>query len=684
MEQSLSERSSLLDIIPEAYRANIEAWPAFDPKALNAVHRARYDKLSDGLRMLLAGQPTSEIRKAIPVAIVQFSRLLRRALSPKPSGASIYGLEAFAHSQVQTPRGRTKSFTPQVTSQAGYGGMFEQLLTRYPAIEAGLVDFANAKVRPNRIKGHVLKVEFHRLCREVAHLTESDYPFRTAAQGEEPLRRWFRTVYLAKHLKRHARREYGPDAAKALSYSDGDGQAFLPPEPIADWVLDEQDIDIHAKYEMSSVFGGFEEIELARFQIIRLRTVDLEMNLAWREVLAKKASAHDIAAIFFDALSGPRKLPAVVPGLDYMEGAGYPANAFEILRWRVPRVVWLDNALAHLADLVQNLVKRLWGGEMRLGAPATPKERAAIESSIKKHAVRVVHQLPATTGGHPTDPTRRAAEAPVAERVSVDALLHVLDVYFANENVTPNDSCGGVSAFTRVERMLTASQIRARSLPAQYRRAHWFSEPIARPVKVDLGSGRSAHANFMYTRYSSDILKRSFALHGKNIFLRPDYGNLQFVLAFDASGAEIGLLIAEGIWGRLPSDSRIRKMFGTHRKAGRLGPRADDQPLQTLFVYLRAGAKQDSTLALQLAYLTRYLCQHLSEAEIKALEMGGNVNLRAPIDAPAPMPWSEVKKAAEAATARASTTPPTAAVPPAPAPPPLRLISVPRHPHGQR
>jgi hypothetical protein len=631
--------------------------------------------------MLLAGQPASAIRKVIPVTIEQFSRLLRRALMPRPGGASIYGLQAFAYCRVQTPRNRTKNFEPGSSREAGYAGMFKQLLTRYPAIEAGLIDFANAKVRPNNIKGHVLKVEFHRLCREVANLAETDYPFRTQAQADEPLRRWYRTVYLAKHMKGRARKKaYGPDAAKALSYSDGDGQAFLPPEPLGDWVLDEQDIDIHAKYQMSSIFGGWEEIELPRFQIIRLRPLDVEMNLAWREVLAKKVSAHDIAALFFAAVSGPRKVPSVVPDLDYMREAGYPANAFEILRWRVPRVVWLDNALAHLADVVQNLVQRLWGGEVRLGNPGTPRERAQIESSIRKHTVRIVHQLPATTGSHPTDPKRKAAEVPVAERVSVDALRHVLDVYFANENVTPSDANGGISAFTRVERMLAAGQVAARSLPAQYRRAHWFSEPIVRPVKVDLGEGRPAHVNFMYARYSSDILKRSFALHGKDILLRPDYDNLQFVLAFDADGKEIGLLTAEGIWGRLPSDSRIRKMFGTHRKAGRLGPRADDEPLQALFVYLRAGAKQDTTLALQLAYLTRYLCQHLSEAEIKAMEMGQNVNLTTPPAATAPMPWSEVKRAADAAAAKASTPSPATAEPPSP----VRLISVPRRPPGQR
>ena len=122
-------------------------------------------------------------------------------------------------------------------------------------------------------------------------------------------------------------------------------------------------------------------------------------------------------------------------------------------------------------------------------------------------------------------------------------------------------------------------------------------------------------------------------------------------------------------------------MFGIHRKAGRLGQRADDEPLQTLFVFLRSGAKQDSNLALQLAYLTRYLCQHLSVAELTAMEMGQNVNLATPLAhrdiVVASLPWEDVKRAAAESVAKASAAPPPASLPPAP--PTLRLITVPRH-----
>ena len=683
----LPARNSLLDHVPVAYRS-LDAWPSFDKKTLDAEGQKRFDALAKGAGLLLANQPMSLIAKAIPVSAKHFGKLVRRGMTLKPDGSRIWGMETFAKYKCQSKRERTKDFEAQPSSSAGYGGMFGQLLDRFPSIESGLVEFLNSKGRPNRTEGHVLHVEFLRLCRAAKGLGEHEYPFETDSEASGPLSLWFKNVYMPKYGMKFIKREQGPDVAKALGYARGDGQAFSPPEPLIDWVLDEQNIDMHARYRLPSLFGGWDELELERFEIIRLRPVDIEMNLSWRLVLSKKASAHDIALLFFEAISGPPKAPAVVPGLDYLPGAGFPANVFPELRWQVPRVVWIDNALAHLADLVQNLVQRLWGGEARLGNPGTPKERPAIESSIKKHSSRIVQQLPQTTGSHPRDKRRKASAVPVNEWVHVDALEHTLDVYFANENVLPTDSAGGIPAFSRVQRMLASGAVQPNSLPSHHRRPHWFSEPVTRIVCADLKDGRPAHVNFMYTRYSSDHLKRQLALYGKPISLQPDFRNLQHVLAFDQSGAEIGFLTAEGIWGRFPADVRIRKTFGIHRKAGRLGPRADDEPLQRLYAYLRAGAPTDSHLALQLTYLVRYLSRNLSEDQLREMEMetvaAEKAEQTAGTSSAAPAPpasWSVVKSAADEQhsknTANAPAAPDEASASPS-VPNHLRLIPIPR------
>lgn len=674
IRQSLPQ-SSLISLIPDAYK-KIEAWPSYDTKHLSGTACTRFDRLVKSLELLLALQPLSEIEKILPVSRRRFGELLRRAMTLKQDGSRVRGLEVFAAHKSQSKRGREKSFEPSAVTTAGFGGMFTHVLERFPKIEAGLCDFLNSQLRPNRTKGHVLHAEFLRLC-AVEGLGVNDYPLVTKSQGRPALADWCKTKYLPMHARRHVKREYGPDAATALSYADGDGQAFTQSEPMQDWVLDEQTVDLKARFKLPSVHGDWEELDVQRFEILRLRPVSFDVTLAWRLVLSKKASADDLGILFWEAVSGPPKAFPAVPGLDYAPGAGYLANVIPALRWQVPRVVWIDNALAHLADFVQDLVHRLWGGETRLGNPATPKERAAMESSIRGHTMHIVQQLPGTTGSHPRDPLRKAAAVEPEYQVEIDPLVHTLDVYFANRHVHASDSTGAIAPFTRIERLLAVNKIELNSLPAHHRRAHWFSQAVNRPVCADLANGRSAHVNFLYARYSSDTLKRRYDLHNKSIFLRPDNRNLQHVLAFDDKHKEIGMLTAEGVWGRVPHDVRIRKIFGVHRKAGLLGPRADDQPLQCLFAFLRDGAKTDPRLALQLAHVIRYLTLNVDPAVLQEMEIRGegrrtsaNDSAASPVVA---LTWTEVQQAAAAAREGTSQTPASASASAPVAPAPMRV-----------
>lgn len=657
IRQSLPQ-SSLISLIPDAYK-KIDAWPTYDSEQLSGSDRTRFNKLFKSLDLLLSLQPLSEIEKVLPVSRRRFGELLRRAMTLKSDGSRVRGLEVFARHKSQSKRGRQRPLKPSAVATAGFGGMFTHVLGRFPNIEAGLCDFLNSQLRPNRTKGHVLHAEFLRLC-AVEGLGTADYPLVTKSQGRPALAGWYKKRYLPTYAKRHIKREYGPDAAKALSYADGDGEAFTQSELMQDWVLDEQAFDLNARFRLPSLYGDWEELDLQRFEILRLRPVSFDVTLAWRLVLSKRASAEDIGILFWEAVSGPPKAFAAVPGLDYEPGAGYLANVFPVLRFQVPRVVWIDNALAHLADFLQDLVHRLWGGETRLGNPATPKERAAMESSIRGHTMHIVQQLPGTKGSHPRDPLRKAAAVAPEFQVEIEPLAHTLDVYFANRHVHASDSAGAIAPFTRIERLLAAKKIEFNSLPAHHRRPHWFSQAVNRPVCADLAKGRPAHVNFLYTRYSSDTLKRRYDLHNRSIFLRPDNRNLQHILAFDEKHMEIGMLTAEGVWGRIPHDVRIRKIFGVHRKAGLLGPRADDQPLQCLYAFLRGGAKTDSRLALQLAHVIRYLTLNVDPAILQEMEisMQGAEGRRTSANDSAAgsasaLTWSEVQQAA--ATARAAT-----------------------------
>ena len=639
---------SLLESILECYRGSIDLWPSFDSSGLASDSKKRFDRLVRAVDMLLKHEPMDKVLGVAKVSRDQLGRLINKAMQLKPDKSSVWGLAAFAAFKSQALRARVNEFKTQVKPKAGYGGMFTWLLETHAAIEPGLIDFLIRQTRPNRIGEHVLHQEFLRLCC-VEKIDESGYPFSTKTQARAPLNLWFKNSFLPRYAKKYVAREHGQAAATALGGSTDQPAPVPVPMVLGDWVMDEQTTDLFARLELNSIYGDVEYIDnLPRVPIIRLRTMDFEVQIAWRLVLTKQASSFDVLCLLWEAVSGPPKADAAIEGLDYEPGAGFLANSFEQLRWTVPRVLYLDNALSHLADLIQQVVTRLWGGEVRLGIPGTPKERAEVESSIRKHTHRVIQQLPATSGSHPRDAKRKTSAGSLDKKVPVPALVHALDCYFANENVCAADAAGGIAPFERVRRFLELGKLDLPSLPAHFRRAHWFSSPVARPVCCDLANGRAAHVNFMGSRYTSTLLRQHPGMRGQKLSLRPDYRNLQHVIAFDATGTEFGTLTAEGVWGKVPHDTRIKKLFLTHRKEGRLGKRADDQPLQMLFAFLTAGAKTNPALAVQLAYVVNYLTKNMTPELFKELMEDQEA-------APAPVPpeWADALKAAEDAKAAA-------------------------------
>jgi hypothetical protein len=168
--------------------------------------------------------------------------------------------------------------------------------------------------------------------------------------------------------------------------------------------------------------------------------------------------------------------------------------------------------------------------------------------------------------------------------------------------------------------------------------------------------------------------------------IRCDLRNLQTVHAWLEDGTYFGELYALGQWGKVPNDIRMRKMFGFYKQKAALSERADDNPMQALFEHLKNGAPTNQTMALQLAYVTHYLSQHVDAAVL--VEWGGMVPIGSkspaaneartapPASAPAPADSTGQPASAQVDQALAATAPAVessvrpASQPPAPAPPP--------------
>src|SRR6218665_1642519 len=453
--------------------------------------------------------------------------------------------------------------------------------------------------------------------------------------------------FFPKHCTSLVVAELGEKGAQPFVYQGGDGSAIKLANPYEVWQIDEVTIDAPARYELPNWSGDWEQLDLRRSSAIRVIETGATTTLAWKFILAAQPTVEELLMVLWDAMNGPPKSPPAVPELDYMERAGFPANVHPILRFAVPKVIELDNALSHLAASLQRLVTGTMGAVVRLGAPRTPQARGKIEAKFKLQAQRVLHQLPSTSGSGPQDPVRKKAEVAVNQRVRVDELEHVLDVYIANENATAAAGAGYEAPLERLRRQISSEAIRINYLPAVQRKAHFFNSLHKVRLIVDTNFKRRPFVNFLGVRYSSEQLQRAYPLANQALWVRFDPRDLRVLLLFLDDGSEFGALTAMGQWGNFQHDLRVRKLFLKLKRKGELGARPEDTPLEALFQHLRAGAPRDRTKALQLAHFIANLSRPTEGAQrLQALiaddraaqlelDTGGAGALFSPADLPA-------------------------------------------------
>lgn len=453
---------------------------------------------------------------------------------------------------------------------------------------------------------------FKDVCKK--HLGENDYyPINTKEKGKRAFRNWILNYYLPRYAADYIRHRYGPSSEQVWNYSAGDGKARMDAMPFEKWQIDEVTIDVESKFSIPNPQGDWEELDVKRPIVLRAIDMGSGGKLANRLILAPQVSAEDLSILLWDALNGPPVLPLVIGDLEYNKNGGYPATVIPQLRFAVPKFIYLDNALAHLADHVQHIISHLFGGVVLLGTAKTPQERADIEADFSAQAKKLIRKFPGATGSHPRDPLRSTARVELENRIDTAALEQVIDTYISNANGLPHARSGNISPLDRLRRQLASGALKPVYLSAVKRRPFYFSKPQRVVVHMDLRTGRRPYINYLYRRYTSTYLQSQVSMKNMIMWVRPDFHNLQSVLLFYESGEEFGEVQVTGPWSEFPHDVRIRKLFGRLLKSKQLGENAEDYPLESLFNYLRTRASKDRVCGQQLNYLVCYLLRHKAE-----------------------------------------------------------------------
>ena len=606
--------TSAMRKIPDNY-LSLKEWPAVDDAMLPASDQRRFKRLSDGVELYLAGHPMKDVVQIAGIGERRFHKLITRCLKLHDDGR-IWGLRALVTGALVSKTPRSSPLASGTGGQYGYRGMFTKFMREHAEIEKALITALRGRggklAQLNKLSPREVFKAFNSLCGKF--VGPSEYPLSTSDKGRRALARWVQNVYAHRYAADWIASKFGHSTAQAWNYAEGDGQAKSAPEPYSAWQIDEVTIDVEAKFILPDAYGGWEDMDVRRPLALRAVDVGTGAKIENRLVLASQASAEDMSMLLWDAIAGREKSGRVIPDLKsgLVEGAGYPASVIPELRFAVPSIIYLDNALAHLADHVQHVITHTFGGIVKLGTAMTPKERETVEGEFSAQARKLMRKLPGATGSNPKDPLREIAEVELENRIDTNELEQTIDAYVANGNALPATRSGNIPPFVRLRRLLDVGVLKPLYLSATKRKPHYFSKSQRVVVHVDLKSGRRPYINFLYQRYSSNFMKAQIGLKGKVLWARADFRNLQSVLLFNEDGTEFGSVDVLGPWGKFPHDVRIRKLFGRLKRKGDLGEHAEDRPLETLFAYLREHSRKDRAAAQQLAYLVTYLDRNIS------------------------------------------------------------------------
>src|SRR3990170_7483851 len=96
--------------------------------------------------------------------------------------------------------------------------------------------------------------------------------------------------------------------------------------------------------------------------------------------------------------------------------------------------------------------------------------------------------------------------------------------------------------------------------------------PRRATVRGYLQQGQRPHINFHGIRYTNPVLASTASFLGEHLRIYYNSHDLRTVRAFAADGAEIGLLKAQGAWGEILHDLKLRqevlKLRGRKRLSG--------------------------------------------------------------------------------------------------------------------
>ena len=551
-------------------KLDLGAWAEFDPGALPASQRKVFAARRRAVELYMRRTTIGQIEHETGVDRRQLYRLLDRCAQTHADGR-VFGFRALVrYSRVADYKRIARLHLHPPGGSRGTAGAFATLLQSHPS----LVDWLDRQIHDKRVAldqltSHSgmrtrlrglkhLHLDFLRQCR-AAGLTAGDYPFNTERMGIRSLAKAVQARCLqsfargarlagASHLKGLPGKTVGsaPAALQALDVVEFDGHR----------------LDVRLKVVVRDPLGFEQEFEIERIWLLVIIDVYSRAVLGYHVSLNREYSRYDVIRTIEAALEPHRPRVFTLPGVGYGALGGFPSGKLPELGYATWQWFKLDNAKANLSDDVRHALAEFIGCFFDAGPAHTPDDRPYIERFFGSVAATLSSRLPGYTGSSPRDVRRALADPKGNLRlyVSLAELEELLEAAIAGYNASPHDGLNGRTPLEAVEHSVRGRGAMLNWLPQAKRRTLCLMHtPRRATVRGYLDQGQRPHINFHGVRYTNTVLASTATFLGQELRLFYNSQDLRTVRAFGADGAEIGILKAQGAWGEIAHDLKLRQ-----------------------------------------------------------------------------------------------------------------------------
>lgn len=598
----------------------LATWPELNPAMLAPRERAVFTMRRTAVELYVGGETLKSIEAQTSVNRRQLYRLIERCNETHVDGRP-FGFRALVRYARVAVYDRVRPFT--AISASGFGaaaGAFGLLLQAHPELNHWLKEQVTRKritVTQISTDGELrtrlrnLKhahASFLSECRKL-NISAHEYPFNTdrmairalsASLRRECLDSFGRASHLAgaSHLKglpADADQLGAPAATHFLEVVEFDGHR----------------LDLRLKVTVKDPLGFEQQFEIERIWLLAIIDVWSRAVLGYHVSLNREYNRYDVIRTIEAALEPHRPMVFTLPGVSYGPLGGFPSDKLPELGYATWQWFKLDNAKANLSSDVRHALAEFIGCMIEAGAPHTPDGRPYIERFFGSVAANLSSGLPGYTGSHPKD-IRRILSDPKGNarlQVSLKEIEELLEAAIAVYNASPHDGLNGRTPLEAVEHSVRTHGAMLNRLPDAKRRTLCLMQTPKRAiVRGYLHQGQRPHINFYGVRYTNATLASTASFLGRELHLYYNSQDLRTVRAFSCDGAELGVLTAQGAWGVIAHDLKLRqeiiKLRGCKKLTGSLSHEFMQQFIAEKFAKAKGTRRAASNLAQTLQTLS--------------------------------------------------------------------------------